>query len=774
MNEQDTLKTIFVNEAQEILENLDGMLIELENNPDDKELIDSVFRQLHTLKGSSGIVEFRALEALAHAQEDLLDYLRTENIPPTQDMMDAFFEGFDALKSLMDTFAQGSNPPPSQAEEDMARKFRAFLADDGLEDKSNKEDNAAEEGTLDEAFFSGLTKKIKKMAIKCIDEGNKIYQISIALEGDALQAGLDPLPPLKSLTHFGDVLHVKSESNISPLGEMDPTYLYINSFSVLFASTAGIAEIKENFEFLMESGEVSVYTLSPPELQKHLGAEIDDEFWAEEEGQEPKKLGDILVDMGKVTDKDIDKVLSLQERPVGKILVDEKLAKQEDIDKALDVQKKSGIQITDFLRVDTQKVDSLVNLVGELVITNSQVSQSEGAQEITDPTYQKNFSQLTKIVKELQDQTMSLRMVPIRQTFQKMARIVRDVARKQGKAVDFVVKGEDTELDKRLIDSIGDPLVHLLRNAVDHGMEMPEERVKKGKPERGIISLDAMHQGGSIVIKVKDNGAGLNKEKILDKAISSGLVSSSNASNLSDEEVYQFILNPGFSTAEKITDVSGRGVGLDVVAKGVESLRGKIEITSNPGEGSTFAMRLPLTLAIIDGMVVGVGKEKYVIPALQITETIQPSEDDVFTVQGKGEIVKIRGVLYPLVRLHRLFGVKPRTHKVWEALVMVMESEGRKCCLLVDYLAGHQQVVIKSLGEEFRKLKGISGGAILPDGRVGLILDLEGISEMATRSRPRVATPKHHEKNVWQCNEVGKRGKGNGQHKRSTLATSCL
>lgn len=766
MNEQDTLKTIFVNEAQEILENLDGMLIELENEPDNREILDSVFRQLHTLKGSSGIVEFRALEVLAHAQEDLLDYLRTENIPPTQNMMDTFFEGFDALKLLMADFAQGNNPPPSQIE-DLSSKFRAFLADGGLETESEKADDA-DESTLDEAFFSGLTKKFKEKARVSLDDGNKIYQISIALEGDVLQAGLDPLPPLKSLTHLGEILFVKSESNLPKLQEMDPAYLYINSFSVLFASTAGIAEIKENFEFLMESGKVSVYTLSPPELQKHLGVKIDDEFWTEEDKLEPGKLGDILVDMGKVADEDINKVLSLQERPVGEILVDEELVKQEDVDKALDVQKKGGIQITEFLRVDTLKVDSLVNLVGELVITNSQVSQSKGVQDITDPTFERNFSQLTKIVKELQGQTMSLRMVPLRQTFQKMARIVRDVARKQSKAVDFIIKGEDTELDKRLIDSIGDPLVHLLRNAVDHGMEMPVERVEKGKPERGTISLSATHQGGNIVIEVKDNGRGLNREKILDKAISSGLVSSSNAANLSDEQVYQFILNPGFSTAEKITNVSGRGVGLDVVVKGVESLRGKIEITSNPGEGSTFAMRLPLTLAIIDGIVVGVGEEKYIIPALQITKTIQPSEDDVFTVQGKGEIVQIRGVLYPLVRLHSLFGVKPRTHKVWEALVMVMESENKKCCLLVDYLAGHQQVVIKSLGEEFRKLKGISGGAILPDGRVGLILDLEGISEMATRSHSRVATPKHHEKNMWHCNEVGKRGepaaKDSGQY----------
>ena len=379
-----------------------------------------------------------------------------------------------------------------------------------------------------------------------------------------------------------------------------------------------------------------------------------------------------------------------------------------------------------FVRVGTEKLDHLVDLVGELVITQTQVSQSTDVVFSTNQKLGKDVSQLSKTTKDIQEIAMSLRMVPIRGTFERMARIVRDLTRKCGKEVEFQMVGEDTELDKNVVEELVDPLTHMVRNAVDHGVETPEERQTVGKSAKGVVRLEAYHQGGNIVIEMKDDGQGLNREKILQKAIERGLVRENG--ELSDREVYDLIMRPGFSTAETVSDISGRGVGMDVVRRNIEQLQGKVEVDSQTGQGSTFTIRLPLTLAIIDGMIIGVGQERYILPLTSIVRSFRPSQDDVSTVMNRGEMVQVQGELFPLVRLHQRFEVSPLFHNPCDGLVVLIDAEGEQYCLLVDELVGMQQVVIKALEEKVRGERCLAGCAILGDGQVGLILDPQGLA----------------------------------------------
>lgn len=383
-----------------------------------------------------------------------------------------------------------------------------------------------------------------------------------------------------------------------------------------------------------------------------------------------------------------------------------------------------------YVRVGTDKLDILVNMIGELVISQTQVSQNPKIAACHCEKLDQDIAQLDRITRGLQEVAMSMRMVPIRSTFERMARMVRDLARKCDKKVHFEMQGEETELDKNMVEELVDPLTHMVRNAVDHGIEPNQDRIDAGKSEQGEVVLEASHKGGNIVIELRDDGKGFDRDKVLQKAVERGLAKPND--NLTDEQIYDLIFQPGFSTAEQISDVSGRGVGMDVVRRSIEKLHGKVEVQSKTGKGSTFAIHLPLTLAIIDGMVVGVGKERYIIPLTSIIRSLRPQKNDVFTVKGEGEMVKVHGALYPLVRLHRLFKVAPRNENPWQTLVILVESEGGKCCLMVDELLGIQQVVIKGLNNELRRDKKLSGCTILGDGRVGLILDVNGLIQTTT------------------------------------------
>jgi two-component system chemotaxis sensor kinase CheA len=375
------------------------------------------------------------------------------------------------------------------------------------------------------------------------------------------------------------------------------------------------------------------------------------------------------------------------------------------------------------VKLDTQKLDSLVDLVGELVIAQSMVVQDPEVQRLSSRHLARTLRQLGRITTELQRTAMSLRMVPIRRTFQKMTRLVRDLAAQQGKQVQLIVEGEETELDRNIVEQLSDPLVHMIRNSVDHGIELPEARVSHGKPALGTIRLSAAHQRGGIVIAIQDDGKGLDRDRILAKARERGLIKPE--ANPTEAETFALVFAPGFSTAEKVTDVSGRGVGMDVVQRNIEKLRGKIEIQSVPGQGATFTIVLPLTLAIIDGMLVGVGDDRYIIPTLSVRESFRPRPGMVTTVQERGEVVSVRGRLTPLLRLGQHLGTPSRAVDPTEGIIVVVESGDAARGLLVDELLGKQEVVIKNLGETFRKQHLLAGAAILGDGRVGLILDVD-------------------------------------------------
>jgi two-component system, chemotaxis family, sensor kinase CheA len=377
------------------------------------------------------------------------------------------------------------------------------------------------------------------------------------------------------------------------------------------------------------------------------------------------------------------------------------------------------------VRVETRKLDSLMDLVGEMVITQSLVRNNPSLNAIQNPRLLADLAQLARITAEVQRTTMGMRMIPIGQLFQRTARMVRDLARKTGKKVELETSGEETEVDKNIAEELSDPMLHMVRNSLDHGIEFPAERQAAGKDPTARIRLAAYHQAGQIVVEISDDGRGLNKAKIIEQARHRGLIQA--GTPLSDNEIYQLIFEPGFSTAEKITDISGRGVGMDVVRKNVQKLRGRIDIQSAPGLGAKFLLCLPLTLAIIDGLVVAVGDHRYILPIFDVREIIRPTTETISSVPGRDEVALVRDRLLPVVRLYRRFGVKPRSEEICDGLLVVAECEGKQFCLLVDDLLGKQEVVIKSLGETFKNIKGIAGCAILGDGRVGLILDLHGV-----------------------------------------------
>ncbi len=446
--------------------------------------------------------------------------------------------------------------------------------------------------------------------------------------------------------------------------------------------------------------------------------------------EEPPRLGEILMAKRVVTADQLEEALELKDKPLGQILVDMGAASKTNIEAALQEQQARKAVAVSAIKVDTKKLNTLLELVGELVIAQAIISQSSSLKSEENQKLSKEVVEMAKITGGIQDHVMSLRMVPMHQTFQKMNRLVRDLSRKTGKQVNFVMHGEETEIDKTIVEQLNDPLVHLLRNAVDHGVEPAEERRARRKSTEGTITLAAYHKGGSVIIEVRDDGKGLNLERIKNIAVEKGLLDKNAA--YSEEEIRNIIFLPGFSTHKVATDLSGRGVGMDVVRKNVEQLGGKVMLTSVPGGGSTFQIKLPLTMAIVDGMLVRVGGERYIIPTITISESIKPKAEQLSTVADRGEVMNVRGELIPLVRLHELFDVSRERKDVTEGLVIVVGTEREHRGLMVDDLLGQQQVVIKNLDRRLQGIRGFSGSSILGDGFVGLILDVPGIFELAS------------------------------------------
>jgi len=751
----DAIVKDFLQRQPSLLEDFEGKILEAENG--DKDAVSEIRRLLHTWKGEAGVLDLLQLQEFIHKVESCISETNSE----------ISIDGLFAVKDLLENYFKlmMSESVPQIQPEEAERIYSLFIQAAGSKTtepkKTSKEDipqdlepekSAQAPSEIPLIDFSGdqslmfdfisesqehlQNAEVMLMNVETEPEDkeslNAIFRAFHTIKGVASFIGMKDIT---ELSHKAETMLDKARK-----GEIQLTGIYIDitfdALDLLKTMVGNVQKAMAGDEYIVpENFQNILYRIENPETQEEL------RIVPPEPG---RKVGEILIEKGKVSDESVKKATELQqsgdERPIGKILVDEGETKPKEVVQALRAQKapekdkkvKTGIETT--VKVGTSRLDNLIDMVGELVIANAMVAQevdvgSNGNEKLT-----RNVSHLGKISRELQEISMSLRMVSVKATFQKMARLVRDLAKKNKKMVAFTMEGEDTELDRNVVEEIGDPLVHMVRNAIDHGIETPEERKTAGKPECGTVKLHAFHQGGNVIIELEDDGKGLNREKIIEKAVRMGVIKDSEI--LSDNEIDNLIFHPGLSTAKKVTDVSGRGVGMDVVRKNIEALRGHVNIKSTPGQGSVVSLMLPLTLAIIDGMIVRVGNEKFIIPTISVLESFQPTRDQITEIAGKGKVINLRNKLLPLYSLHNLFRISNAETDPCNALVIVLSSSGNgnARCFVVDELIGQQQVVIKSIGKGLGELEGISGGAILGDGRVSLILDPVGIVNVAESS----------------------------------------
>ncbi len=711
----------FFEEAAEHLAVVEEGLLALEQHPEDLDLLNKIFRSAHSIKGTSGMFGFNAVAQFTHKMETLLDLLRNGQKKVTPQIADLLLKSTDCLKTLVDAAKSGSS-----VDDETVQRLTGELA------------AASSAGSAQPAAKADAPKAAPATA------ANQHHSYTIAWVPPAylFQRGLDPLQTFKELAELGTLSQVTVDTSKLPeLTALDPETCYL-SWTMKLETAKDRKVVEGVFEFVKDDSqltieEAGVKSEGPAKEQGQSAAALPT---PSPESGAPKPLGEILVETGAVSREALDQALS-QQKKVGEILVEQHVVTPQQVEQALQKQKQqeSAAQSkkadTASIRVDTAKIDKLINLVGELVITQSMLSDLGSRFEMRQlPVLLERVAQLERNTREIQERVMGIRMLPIGTAFARFPRLVRDLSAKAGKKIQLLLSGEETELDKTVIESIGDPLTHLVRNSADHGLEGPEERLDNNKQEVGTIRLNAFHEGGSICITVEDDGRGLNRDKILGKAIKQGLIGENE--KLTDDQIWALIFKPGFSTAEKVTDVSGRGVGMDVVKRNIEGLGGTVSIKTALGKGTTFTLKLPLTLAIIDGMTVRVGKETYIVPLLSILESIQPKAESIKTVVGKGELINVRGHYIPMTRLYEVFGNEPDFTDPKEAILLILEAEGERVAVMVDEILGQQQVVIKSMEQNFRKVEGVAGATILGDGTVGFIVDVRGLLEIARREKP--------------------------------------
>ena len=727
-NDFSQFQDAFFEEAAEHLAVVEEGLLALEQHPEDLDLLNKIFRSAHSIKGTSGMFGFNAVAQFTHKMETLLDLLRNGQKAVTPAIADLLLRSTDCLKTLIDAAKSGSS------------------VDDVTVQRLTEELAASQDASGSQSMPQGNGPS----KVKPASTGPQLcsYAIAWAPPDWLFQRGLDPLQIFKELADIGTLSEVAVDvTKLPELAAMDPEKCYL-SWRMKLETAKDRQVVDAVFEFVREDSVLVIEEREAPESglereasesgTKHASRFTND---ASRETSavdgDPKPLGELLVESGVVSRETLNKALSQQKR-VGEILVEQHAVTPQQLEQALLKQKQqeSAAQSkktdTASIRVDTDKIDKLINLVGELVITQSMLSDLGSRFEINQlPVLLERMAQLEGNTREIQERVMSIRMLPIGTAFSRFPRLVRDLSAKAGKKIQLVLSGEETELDKTVIESIGDPLTHLVRNSADHGLETPEERLDNNKPELGTIRLNAFHEGGNICITVEDDGRGLNRDKILAKAVKQGLIAENETPP--DDQIWPLIFKPGFSTAEKVTDVSGRGVGMDVVKRNIEGLGGTVKIKTALGKGTVFTLKLPLTLAIIEGMTVRVGKETYIVPLLSILESIQPKAGAMKTVIGKGELINVRETYLPMIRMYEVFALQPEYTDPTKAILLILETEGERVAVMVDEILGQQQVVIKSMEQNFRKVDGIAGATILGDGTVGFILDIRGLLEIARR-----------------------------------------
>ncbi|MCX8042912.1 MAG: chemotaxis protein CheA [Desulfobacterota bacterium] len=730
----------FLNDQEAILERLDANLLAIEKEFN-AEAVNDVRRIFHTLKGEAAIFELTDIHRICHMTEDLLDKatppLPIDGLLQISDWLKSSFAYLREQRKLLEIpetiNAIFENTKIHHISDAKITSQYAVSTITDINDAViiNRATTQPPEVTVPQQMISGdvdllsdfvseVQEHIESIDTKLlslektpqnVDLLNAIFRVFHTIKGAAGFLGLDDITRLAHTTE-----------NLLDLARKGEMVFSADTIDVIFSAVDEMKKLIKEIEKTIAKG-LLTYTRSDT-----LNIVINriQALTNKKDAIDDKRH---LVLQPLVVRTESQEALEREAENEARLSIQDAIRATQDSFVTLSQAQKGKIK--EPIKVDSENLDKLIDAIGELVIIESMIKQDNDLKRYASPKLQRTITQMDKITRELQQLGMSLRMIPVKGTFQKMARVVRDLAKKSGKNIEFITRGENTMLDKSVVDRIGDPLIHLVRNAVDHGIESnPENRIMNGKPPHGTIELTAFHKGGNIYIEIKDDGKGLSKNLILEKAKQRGLLRENQT--LSDREIFNFIFLPGFSTAQQVTDVSGRGVGMDVVKRAIEDLRGNIDIQSEEGKGTIFSLRLPLTLAIIDGMLVRIGDERYIIPTLSIVEAIRPKSSDLVTVVNRGEMIKIRDRLIPLFRLSHLFDIKNAEQDPTRGIIIVVEDSGKITGLLVDELLGQQSTVIKSLGAYMKGLTGISGGSIMSDGKVGIIIDVAGIIKLAT------------------------------------------
>ncbi|MGB0537272.1 MAG: chemotaxis protein CheA [Alloalcanivorax venustensis] len=663
----------FFEEADELLAEMESHLLELDVDNPDVERLNAIFRAAHSIKGGAGTFGFEALQRTTHLLENLLDYTRRGELALRRDIVDTFLEAKDMLNDQLDAYRQGGEPDP-EALERICETLRRLALEELGEDAGAEVAGAAPSAPASpEPAADPAPAEAAPSAGEGTPDGGARFQVTLIGVADKDRDLL-----IEELAQLGDIEDQQVD------GERHRV--------VLTSSLSG-DDIEAVMCFIVEPEQLEVRGLAAAEPPAAVATESKPEAEPEAETE------------------------AAPEPAPAKAAAP---AKAESAPKSGDAGKKGGESTS--IRVPVAKVDQIINLVGELIITQSMLNQvAEDSETINDGALVTGLNLLQRTARDLQEAVMSVRMVPMDYVFSRFPRLVRDLAGKLDKDVELVTEGKSTELDKGLTERIIDPLTHLVRNSLDHGIETPDRREAAGKPRTGQLTLSAQHQGGNILIEVIDDGGGLNRDKILEKARSSGL---SVSDSMSDDEVWQLIFAPGFSTADAVSDVSGRGVGMDVVKRNIQAMGGHVEILSTPGQGTTTRIVLPLTLAILDGMSIKVGEEMFILPVSAVIESLQPRADDLYSMAGGDVLLKVREDYLPVVAVHHALDVADAITDPTRAIAVIVQGEGRRYALLVDQLVGQQQVVVKNLETNYRKVPGVSAATILGDGSVALILDV--------------------------------------------------
>lgn len=687
---------IFFEECSEGLSVMESGLLTLDNGTDVEE-INAIFRAAHSIKGGGASFGFSDISEFTHVMETLLDEMRDGRREVTREIVDLLLESVDVLRDMV-AAARDEGDSDEARTATVKANLETVLAGGNISG-SSETNNDKPTITEDDTASQG-----------------KGWQITFKPAPDMLKGGNDPAKIFRELETLGELTIETDASELPGFDDIAPEQSYL-CWKLELLGDIDRDAIKEVFSWVEDECELSIEPLDKQVAEKENPVD------PEEKADQPEDSVINTESAGEAAEE----VTSTEEKKVPAAATEEEKPKPKPKSKP-----KSSGQAKEHgsIRVGIDKVDALINMVGELVITQSMLSQTSSTlEEGTVQNYEKlldGIAQLERNTRELQESVLQIRMLPISFSFSRFPRLVRDLSKSMGKVIELKMTGEHTEVDKNVLEKIGDPLVHLVRNSLDHGIETPDIRGSKGKPETGILELCAYHEGGDIIIKVIDDGAGLNRERILSKAVDKGLVSENE--ELTDERIYNLIFMPGFSTAEQISDVSGRGVGMDVVRRNVRDLGGNVSINNNAsGAGSTVTIRLPLTLAILDGQLVRIGNEIYIVSLVSIVETLQMTAEQLSSVTGQSELYRLRDEYIPIIRVNQLFGSSTGSNDLLDGLLVVVESDGMRVGLFVDDLLGQQQVVIKSLETNFKQIQGISGATILGDGTVALIMDVPGL-----------------------------------------------